>query len=57
MRLTRVALERVDRARDREVGLAGAGGADRERDVVRLDVVQVLDLVRRAAVQVGRGAS
>ena len=53
MRLTDVALERIDGARDREIGLAGAGGADAERDVVRLDVLQVRDLVRRAAVQVG----
>ena len=51
--LDRVALERVDRAGDGEIGLAGARRADAERDVVGLDVAQVLDLVRRAAVQVG----
>ncbi len=48
-----VALERVDGAGDGEIGLAGARGADRERDVVLLDVLQVERLVRRAAVQVG----
>ena len=48
-----VALERVDRARHREVGLAGAGRADAEGDVVGEDVLDVLHLVRRAAVQVG----
>ena len=39
--LHRVALERVDRAGDREVGLAGAGRADAEGDVVAEDVPQV----------------
>ena len=36
--LDRVALERVDGARDREIRLAGARGPDAEGDVVRLDV-------------------
>jgi hypothetical protein len=47
-----VALERVHRARHREVGLAGAGGADAEGAIVGEDVIDVLDLVRRAAMQV-----
>ena len=51
--LDRVALERVDGAGDGEVRLAGARGADAERDVVLLDVLQVERLVRRAAVQIG----
>jgi hypothetical protein len=35
--LHRVALQRIDRAGHREVGLAGAGRADAEGDVVRQD--------------------
>ena len=52
MRLTFSRSQRVHRAGDREEGLAGAGRADADRDVVREDAVDVLDLVRRAAVQV-----
>ena len=48
-----VALERIDRARDRQIGLAGAGRADAEGDVVGLDLLQIFDLARRAAVQIG----
>ena len=48
-----VALEGVDGGGDREIGLAGAGRADAEGDVVFLDVAQILCLVRRAAMQVG----
>ena len=51
--LDRVALQCVDGAGDGEVGLAGARRADAERDVVLRDVLQVRDLVGRAAVQVG----
>jgi hypothetical protein len=47
-----VALEGVDGAGHGKVGLAGAGRADAEGDVVFLDLAQVVDLVRRAAVQV-----
>ena len=39
--LHRVAFERIDRAGDGEVGLAGAGRADAERDVVLLDVLEI----------------
>src|SRR5207248_9428105 len=48
-----VALERIDRAGDREIGLAGAGGADAQGQVMREDVLDVLHLMRRAAVQIG----
>ena len=51
--LHRVALERVDRAGNGEVRLAGARGSDAEAQVVRLDCFQIRDLVRRAPVQVG----
>ena len=54
--LHRVALERVDGAGDREVGLARARGTDAERDVVARDVLEVRDLVGRASVQVRDGA-
>src|SRR5204863_6089703 len=40
------------RAGHREVGFAGTGWTDAERDVVRLDVLQIRDLVRRAAMQI-----
>ena len=45
-----VALQRVDRAGDREIRLAGARGTDAESDVVTLDVAQVL-AIRFAARQ------
>ena len=48
-----IALERIDGAGDREVGLAGAGRADAERDVVTQDVLQVLDLVWSSPGEVG----
>jgi hypothetical protein len=51
--LHRVALERVHRAGDREVGLAGAGRPDAEGHVVAEDVAEVVALVRGATVQVG----
>eukprot|EP01022_Parablepharisma_sp_SALTPOND_P035640 TRINITY_DN959_c0_g7_i1.p1 TRINITY_DN959_c0_g7~~TRINITY_DN959_c0_g7_i1.p1 ORF type:complete len:661 (+),score=231.75 TRINITY_DN959_c0_g7_i1:1723-3705(+) len=47
-----VALQRIDRAGYRQVGLAGTGGADAEGDVVLQDGIEVLALVRRAAAQV-----
>src|SRR5690606_788030 len=50
--LDRVALQRVHRAGDGEVGLAGAGRADAEGDVVRQDVPEVVALARRTAAQV-----
>jgi hypothetical protein len=48
MLLHRAALQRVDRAGHRQVGLAGAGRADAEGDVVRGHVLQVARLVGRA---------
>jgi hypothetical protein len=45
----RVALQRLDGAGDREIGLAGAGRADAEGQVMVADVAQVLRLVRAAA--------
>ena len=51
--LDRVALERVDRARDREIGLAGARRPDAERDVVRRIASRYAIWFGRAAVQVG----
>jgi hypothetical protein len=48
-----VALERIDRARDRQIRLAGAGRADAQRQVVRQDAAQVFALHRRAAMQIG----
>src|SRR6185503_9033085 len=48
-----VALERVDRACHGEIGLAGARRPDAEGAVVREDVLDVLHLMRRAAVQLG----
>ncbi|MNQ87473.1 hypothetical protein D3C85_1026970 [compost metagenome] len=50
--LHRVALHGVDRAGHGQPGLAGAGGADAEGDVVFEDVVQVVALARRARTQV-----
>ena len=47
-----VVVQRIDRHRDREIGLAGAGRADAEIDVVRGDRVQITLLVRRR----GRGS-
>src|SRR5260370_28064652 len=47
-----MALERVPRARQGEIGLAGARGTDREGDIVLEDILDVLPLPRRAAVQV-----
>src|SRR2546421_11059044 len=47
-----VALERIDRARHGEVGLAGARRADADGQVMREDALDVLDLVRRAPVQI-----
>src|SRR2546429_576938 len=48
-----VALERVDGAGNGEVRLARSGGPYSKRDVVRLDRLQIRDLVRRASVQIG----
>ena len=53
----RVALERIDRACDGEIGLAGACGAGPERDVVFLDVLEVEDLIWRTPVQVRAAGS
>ena len=47
-----VALIGVHGGRHREVGLPGAGGTDGEGDIVVLNLPQVLDLSRRAAVEV-----
>ncbi len=47
-----VALERVDRAGHREVGLASTRGPDAERQIVLENALDVLHLVRRASVQV-----
>src|SRR5439155_607286 len=47
-----IALQRVHRARDGEIGLAGARGTDRESDVVLEDILDVLSLPGRAAAQV-----
>ena len=52
-----VAFQRVDRAGDGEIRLAGAGRSDAESDVVVLDVLQIRDLVRRSAVQVGAASA
>src|SRR5687767_13649052 len=46
------ALQGVHRTRHGEVGLACPRGADAERQVVREDVLEVLNLPRRASVQV-----
>src|ERR1700676_865333 len=51
--LDRIALERIDGARDGEVGLAGSSRTDAEGDVVFLNVAQVQNLIRRAPVQIG----
>src|SRR6266480_4853951 len=47
-----IALQRVHRARHREIGLAGPRGTDREGDVVLEDVLDVVPLPGRAAAQV-----
>src|SRR5690606_7030269 len=47
-----VACHGVDGAGDGEVGLTGTRGADPERDVVVLDLLQIFDLTRSAAMQV-----
>ena len=47
------ALQRIDRAGHRQVGLASAGRSDAEGDVVRGDVFQVGALVDGARAQVG----
>ena len=52
-KVKRIVLERVHRARHGEVGLAGARGADADGAVVGQDALDVLHLVRRAAVKVG----
>ena len=51
--LDQIAFEGIDGGSDGEIGLAGAGRADAEGDVVFLDRLQVGDLARRAAVQFG----
>src|SRR6185369_4003502 len=43
-----VALQRIHRRGHREESLAGAGGADAERDVAASHLLQVLRLARRA---------
>ncbi len=54
MRFTASRSQRVDRAGHREIGLAGAGRADAEGDVVLAGCCsRYCDLARRAAVQVG----
>ena len=50
--LDRVALEGIHRAGHGEIGLAGAGRADAEGDVVLADLAQVLRLVRGARMQI-----
>ncbi len=50
--LDAVAFERIDRAGDGQIGLAGAGRADRKGDVVFLDLLEVFNLARRASVQI-----
>src|SRR5256885_4732752 len=49
--------QRVDRAGNGEIRLAGAGRSDAESDVVVLDVLQIRDLVRRSPVQVGAASA
>jgi hypothetical protein len=51
--LDQVALEGIDGRGDGEIGLAGAGRADAEGDVVFLDRLQVFHLARCTAVQLG----
>jgi hypothetical protein len=51
--LDQFAFERIDSAGHREIGLAGSGRPDAEGDVMRLDIGEVLDLARRAPVQLG----
>ena len=41
-------LQRLDRAGDREVGLAGARRADAEGQIMRADIVEVFGLIRAA---------
>src|SRR5690606_6061130 len=50
--LDRVALERVNRAGDGEIGLARSGRADAEGDVVRQDVAKVVALPGRTSAEV-----
>ena len=47
----KVALKGIDRRGHCQVGLAGAGRADAESDVVFLNVLQVFDLAWRAAME------
>jgi hypothetical protein len=53
MRCDLITLEGIHGAGHGEIGLAGAGRADAEADVVFLDLAQILHLMRRAAVQIG----
>jgi hypothetical protein len=48
-----IALQRIHRAGDREIGLAGARRADCESEIVRLNLPDILVLARRPAVQSG----
>ena len=53
----RVALQRVHRSGDGQIGLAGTGGADADGDVVAGDVVEVAGLVAAAGFEVGAAGS
>ena len=54
--LNRIALQRIHGRSHGEIGLAGAGRADAERDVVRLNVLQVLNLAAACGRASRRGA-